>query len=175
MSSSSGNTPSSHPAGNTSNVLELGVLASAAKGAKQAALPKTVQEGGGLVVRRLKPYRAKNFIASIQFALEGLRYLCLSERNFRIDLLIACGVTILGLILGLSVQEWVLMVLVMGLVLTAEGMNTALEYTIDLCTQGRADRRAKIAKDVAAGVCLLAATCAFITGCLVFAPKLFHF
>ena len=71
---------------------------------------------------------------------------------------------------GLRVTQSELLHLLMAmvLVLIAEMVNTAIEYTIDLYTTGY-DPRAKVAKDVAAGAVLLAALYSVIVAIIIFA------
>lgn len=118
------------------------------------------------------PFRARHFLESLGFALAGLRFVFGTQRNFRTHVVITLGVLLLGGLLGLSSLEWAILLLVVGLVLLAELMNTAIEYTVDLYTQGEFDSRAKIIKDIAAGACLLMAVCAVGVGCCVFGPYL---
>ncbi|NCC35454.1 MAG: diacylglycerol kinase family protein, partial [Chloroflexia bacterium] len=67
--------------------------------------------------------------------------------------------------------EWLILVLTMTLVLAAEGVNTAVEATVDLATTSY-HPLAKIAKDVAAGTVLLCACGSIVVGCLIFLPRL---
>ncbi|NCC30984.1 MAG: diacylglycerol kinase family protein, partial [Chloroflexia bacterium] len=67
--------------------------------------------------------------------------------------------------------EWLILVLTMTLVLAAEGVNTAVEATVDLATTSY-HPLAKIAKDVAAGTVLLCACASIVVGCLIFLPRL---
>jgi diacylglycerol kinase len=117
-------------------------------------------------------FKAKHFLESLKFAAEGLWHILKTQRNFRIDLMFALGVSIMGVVLGLTPNEWTPLALVVGLVLYAEAMNTAVEYTVDLFTQGEFDMRAKVIKDISAGACLLAAFCALIVGSFIFIPRL---
>jgi undecaprenol kinase len=116
------------------------------------------------------PFKAKHFMASVGFALEGLNYITRVERNFKIDLAMAVTAMVLGAITGLAVMEWAALIVVCGLVLFAEATNTAIELVVDMITQGEYDARAKVVKDVAAGACLMSATLAAIVGALVFIP-----
>jgi diacylglycerol kinase len=118
------------------------------------------------------PFRARHFLESLGFALAGLRFVFRTQRNFRTHVVITLGVLLLGALLGLSSLEWAALLLVIGLVLLAELMNTAIEYTVDLYTQGAFDPRAKVIKDIAAGACLLMAVCAVGVGGCVFGPHL---
>jgi undecaprenol kinase len=116
-------------------------------------------------------FKAENFIQSVRFALEGIAYSFRTERNFRIDCLAGILVCLLGLVFQINWIEWAALFLVMGVVFVAESINTAIEYTVDLITQGEFDMRAKVIKDVSAGACLLAALTSVCVGCFIFIPR----
>jgi diacylglycerol kinase len=112
-----------------------------------------------------------SLIASFRFAFAGIRYLFSTQRNAQIHLLIgACAVS-LGLVLGLARWEWLVLLLTIMLVLAAEGINTAIEASVDLSTPDR-HPLAKTAKDVGAGTVLICAIGAVIVGCIIFGPHL---
>ena len=75
------------------------------------------------------------------------------------------------MVFRISPFEWVAILLAIFLVLAAEMMNTALEEVINLVKEEHSER-ARIAKDVAAGMVLLAATLAIAIGLVVFLPYL---
>lgn len=110
-----------------------------------------------------------DFFKSFLFAAKGIRTLFASERNFRIQVAIAFFVILLGLIFQLTLTEWALVVLAIGLVLVAEAINTAIEKLADIV---RPEQHSGIGvvKDVAAAGSLLAAIAAAVTGLLVFLP-----
>ena len=60
--------------------------------------------------------------------------------------------------------------LLFGLILSLELVNTALEAVVDLVTEERRPL-AKLAKDTAAGAVLIAAIMAAGVGLLIFVPK----
>ena len=76
----------------------------------------------------------------------------MSEQNFRFHVLSAVIVVIAGLLTGLSIMEWIIIVLVIALVIGAEMFNTAIERVVDLASPDY-HPLAKQAKDIAAGVC----------------------
>lgn len=115
-------------------------------------------------------FKARNFLESLGFAMAGLHYIYRTQRNFRIDLYCAGVVLCVGFMFGLTPAEWAPLLIVMGWVLFAEALNTAVEYTVDLYTQGEFDMRAKVIKDISAGACLLSAVFAVIVGCWIFIP-----
>ena len=75
-----------------------------------------------------------------------------------------------GLLLTISAVDRCLVCLAIGLVWTAEAMNTAIERVVDLCSS-KHDILAGLAKDLAAGVVLLAALAAATVGLFVFLPR----
>ena len=114
--------------------------------------------------------RSMSRLASVGHALRGVTVL-LRQPNARIHSAVACGVVALGLGFGLSVNEWLAVVLAIGGVLGAEALNTALELTVDLA-QPEWHALARDAKDVAAAGVLVCSVAAAIVGLLVFGPKL---
>ncbi|MEN2359572.1 diacylglycerol kinase family protein [Levilactobacillus brevis] len=112
------------------------------------------------------------FCQSLGHALEGLQALFHYERNFRKHLLFGSLAVIAGLILQLTINEWLWLMLAIFLVLIAETLNTIVEAVVDLVVGQTYHELAKRAKDVAAGGVLLAALFAVIVGALVMLPAL---
>ena len=111
------------------------------------------------------------FLKSLGFAFQGVRTFYCTQYNAKIHLWFTLGVTVAGLVAGLSRTDWALLVLAIGLVWTAEAANTAIEFLTDLVTT-EIHPLAKKVKDVAAGAVLLATAAAIIIGLLVFAPRI---
>ncbi|MEO1452157.1 MAG: diacylglycerol kinase family protein, partial [Bacteroidota bacterium] len=109
---------------------------------------------------------------SFGYAFKGIATLIRTQAHAKVHLLAIALITPLGLWLGLSVLEWCLIVLCMGLVLSLEGVNTAIEFTVDLASPDHHPLAGK-AKDVAAGAVLIAAIFAAIIWGLIFIPKLY--
>lgn len=106
------------------------------------------------------------------YAWNGLVEVTKNERNFRIHLLATVLVILVGLIVKLSLFEWMIAFLAIGMVLVAETINTAVEKLIDYLKPD-IHPAAKVIKDISAGSVLVAAITAFIIGCLLFVPKLY--
>ncbi len=111
------------------------------------------------------------FFRSFSFAGQGVWYAVRTQRNMRVHLLAALAAVIAGLILRISAVDWACVLLAIGMVLTAEALNTVVEALADLCTE-EFHPLAKIAKDTAAGAVLIAAAAAVGVGVAVFLPKL---
>lgn len=108
---------------------------------------------------------------SFGYAFEGIFNTIRTERNIKIHCCAAILVTIFGIWLRLSLTEWMICFVLFGLILALELVNTAVEATVDLCTEERKPL-AKKAKDAAAGAVLIAAIFAAIIGLMIFVPKL---
>jgi diacylglycerol kinase (ATP) len=112
-----------------------------------------------------------SLIKSFGFAFEGLKAAILKGRNFRIQLTIGTLAVILGVILKLSLAEWLDLVIIITLVLILELINTSLEALVDLVSP-EIREKAKLAKDVAASTVLIASIGSIVIGVLLFLPKL---
>lgn len=109
---------------------------------------------------------------SFKYAFEGIISTIKEERNMFIHFLIAIIVVITGIYVRLSLNEWFICLLLFALVFSLELINTAIENTVDLVTTKK-NKKAKIAKDAAAGAVLIAAIFASIIGIIIFLPKFF--
>jgi diacylglycerol kinase len=108
---------------------------------------------------------------SFRAAFSGLRRLATSERHFQIHLIAATCAIILASFLGFSRLEWTILILTIGLVSVAEGLNSAIERAIDTTTPSF-HPLAKAAKDIAAAAVLIAAIVSVVIGLLLYVPKL---
>ena len=75
-----------------------------------------------------------------------------------------------GIILKLSITEWCICLVLFGVILALELVNTAIEAVVDLVTEEYRPL-AKLAKDTAAGAVLIVSIMAAGTGILIFLPK----
>lgn len=108
---------------------------------------------------------------SFRYAFDGLAYLVRTQRNFRIHLLLALAAVAAGLVADLSSVEWAVLALTIALVVMAEGLNTGIELAVSLASP-ETRPEAKAAKDIAAGMVLLAAIAAVGVGAALFGPRL---
>ena len=101
----------------------------------------------------------KNFIDAWKKAFSGIWYAVKTQTNLKIQLLIAIVVISCAIYFKLNVTEC--MSFAIMLVIITEVINTAIEETVNLCTD-KFHPLAKIAKDVSAGAVVLAALNAVI-------------
>lgn len=110
---------------------------------------------------------------SFKHALDGIFHNLTTQPNFRVHLVAAMLATLLSIYLQISQFEWLIIMFTVILVLTAEMLNTSIEAMVDLLTTQH-HQSAKIAKDTAAGMVLIAATGAIIVGAVIFLPKIIN-
>lgn len=111
---------------------------------------------------------------SFGYAFEGIFTGIKKERNMKIHCMAMVLVIIAGIILRLPAYKWCICLILFGLIMALELVNTAVEAVVDLVTEERKPL-AKIAKDTAAGAVLIAAVMAAITGLILFVPEVFEF
>lgn len=104
---------------------------------------------------------------SFRFALKGIKHLFRYEHNAWIQAVCALGVIALGIYLKISSTEWAIILLCIGLVFTAEIINTAIELLVDMVTPEYNETAGKI-KDLAAGGVLICSIVALVVGVVVF-------
>ncbi len=110
-------------------------------------------------------------ILSFKYAYEGLIAAFKEEPNLKFQFLAGLLVLILGFILRISKQEWITIIILIGLVIAVELTNTAIESVVDGFTK-KQHPAAKIAKDISAGAVLITALTAAIVGTIIFLPYL---
>lgn len=113
--------------------------------------------------------RKNSGILSFKFALEGITAAFKTESNFKFHILIALLVIAAGFYYKITIGDWTKITVLIGLVITLELTNTAIEAIVNSFTT-KSHPGAKLAKDIAAGAVLVAAVTAAISGGLIFLP-----
>lgn len=116
---------------------------------------------------------APNLLVSFKYAWAGVRYAFITQRNFRIHIIIGTLAIGLGVFLQLRPVELSVIGLTIGGVLAMELLNTAIESVVDLTVKQSYHELAKIAKDCAAGAVLISALAAVLVACALLLPPLF--
>lgn len=114
----------------------------------------------------------KKLFNSFKFAFHGVVQAVQKETNVKIHLTALIIVLILSYILKISQVEFILVLIISAIVISAELFNTAIETTVDLIVDDKYTKLAKVAKDVSAGAVLIAAFSAVIIGYIVFYERL---
>jgi diacylglycerol kinase len=118
-------------------------------------------------------FSIRKTITSFRHALNGLKILVLEEPNSRIHLFAAICTVIAGILLKVSFIEWIALVFAIGLVITLEIVNSAIENIADYVSPEKDDMIKKI-KDLSAAGVLVSAITALIVGLIIFLPKIVH-
>ncbi|GAB4133055.1 MAG: diacylglycerol kinase [Bacteroidia bacterium] len=120
----------------------------------------------------MKPYRS-SFLKSFQFAISGLKYLFVKERNARVHAVAAFLAISAGFIFDVSEMEWVTIFICIGIVFLTEIFNTAIEELCDKI-QPELDPKIKVIKDLSAGAVLIAAILSLVCGLIIFIPRIYQ-
>ena len=105
-----------------------------------------------------------------KYAIVGAFQLIKNEPSIQVQTVIAIGVTIAGFVFNISTTEWMMQCFAIGLVMTAEGLNTAAEEIANFIHPEHHPKIGYI-KDVAAGAVFFAAVTAVIIACLIYIPR----
>lgn len=122
-----------------------------------------------MVKLRKKRKKLRN---SFKYAFEGIGEALKTEQNLKIHFFIMIAVITAGLVFKINAMEWIACVILFGLVISLELINTAIETTVDIAMPEK-NEKAKLAKDVAAGAVLMSAIMAIVVGLIIFLPKIF--
>ena len=116
----------------------------------------------------------KRLVNSFQYAWQGIKQAYRGAQNLKIHTFMAILVIIFGFFLKISYLEWLICLLLIGLVIMAEFINTAIEYVVDLASPS-VHPLAKAAKDTASAGVLMMAIISAIIGLVIFVPKIIEF
>jgi diacylglycerol kinase len=114
----------------------------------------------------------KKHLASYRYAMRGIWLALRHERNMSFHLVATVAVLIVNYVLGISQTEWLITLMLIGMVLTAEIFNTAIEKLADRVTRNH-DPMIGQAKDLAAGAVLIICFAAVVCALIIYCPYLF--
>jgi len=120
--------------------------------------------------RKLK-VKTKKLMNSFKYAIQGFLMSFKKERNMKIHFFVMIAVIVIGFLLKISKIEWIVCIVLFGIVIAGEMFNTAIETTVDIAMPYK-NPKAKIAKDVSAGGVLILALTSAVIGCMIFIPKI---
>ncbi len=109
-------------------------------------------------------------INSIKYAVDGLKFAYKYEQSMTLHLVTSLSFIILGLIFQISLFEWAIIFMLLGMIAAIELINTSLEAVVDLTTS-EYHILAKIGKDTASGAVFIISSSAFIVFCMIFIPR----
>ena len=119
-----------------------------------------------------KKFNFRARLHSFIFAGRGILVLFREEHNARIHLFIAVSVIFMGIVFDILATEWMFCILAIGLVLSAEAVNSSLESIADSITLEE-NAHIKKAKDFAAAAVLILSISAALVGLTIFSRPLY--
>ena len=111
----------------------------------------------------------KGRIRGCGYAFKGALLLLKTEPSIQVQSVITVVITVAGFYLDITKTEWMIQIFAIGLVMSVEGINTAIEEIADFV---HPDFHNKIGfiKDVSAGAVFIAAVIAVIIGLIIYVP-----
>lgn len=113
---------------------------------------------------------ASGRLKSMKFAVQGAIKLLTTEHSVMTQVGIGVILTICGFVFDISRTDWMFQIFAIGLVLSVEGLNTAVEKIADFIHPEFHEKIGFI-KDIAAGAVFFAAMTAIAIGCFIYIPK----
>lgn len=114
-----------------------------------------------------------NRIKSFKYAFKGLWWLLQHENSIKVHFFAAVLVTLAGFYFQISNLEWITQFLAIGMVMSAEGLNSAIEKLADFVEPNH-QPKIGVVKDIAAGAVVFSATAAIIVGFIIYLPKILN-
>lgn len=121
----------------------------------------------------MRKFQSKSFARSALHALNGLRLVFKTQRNFRKHLVIGTILIIIAICMKLSPMALCMIILVNAIVLICELLNSIIEFVIDAYYKTKWARLAKMSKDMGAGVVLLSSVMAILITSILVGSKIY--
>lgn len=109
-------------------------------------------------------------LKSMGYAFKGAVKLITTEHSVMAQFSIGILLIFLGVYFNITKTEWLFQTLAIGLVLSIEGLNTAIEKIADF-VHPKFHERIGFIKDIAAGAVFFAALTAIAIGIIIYLPK----
>lgn len=113
----------------------------------------------------------KRWFNSAWYACKGTVLFFRTEANGKLELVIALATLALSIWLRLSVWEYCLVILCLGLIIMAEMFNTAIERLADFITREHHTEIGAV-KDIAAAGVMMSCIASGVVALLIFGPKI---
>ena len=112
----------------------------------------------------------RQFFSSVRHALRGVGVVFRSEQSFRLQVAGAVVALVAGFAARLSRNEFIVVLLLIGAVLTLEIINSIFERLVD-SFQPRIHPVVRDVKDIMAGAVLIVSFVALVVGAVIFWPS----
>ena len=116
----------------------------------------------------------KRFIKSFGYAGQGIKYCFYHEQNIIVMFIMAIIALVLGMIFNITYMERLIILVLIGMILALELLNTSIEAVVNLHEGNKKSHYGKVAKDCASGAVAVACILALIIGILIFMPYILN-
>ena len=120
----------------------------------------------------MSKFSSGSYKKSLSYAIQGLSVAYKTQKNYRFHLLAGFLAIIGGILLNFKCIEYCILILAISFVITAESFNSVIEFSLDALYKNKFSKMVKMAKDLSAGVVLIAAMTSILIGILLFGRKL---
>lgn len=120
----------------------------------------------------MSKYKAPGFAGTFRNSFKGIRLALKSERNIRVHFVIAVLVMAVGTVLKFTPLEFSILLIAIAIVIVAEMVNSAIEFSLDSIFHNRYSRLVGMAKDIAAGAVMVATFISLSIGILLFGSSI---
>ena len=121
----------------------------------------------------MSKFKSQGYGNTFKNARKGMRLVLKRERNIRVHFVMAAFVLMMGFLLDFSITKLCILLIAIGMVVSAEMLNSALEYSLDAVFHNRYSKLVGMAKDISAGAVMFVTIIAVVIGLLIFVPPLF--
>lgn len=113
----------------------------------------------------------RKFSSSVKNCINGFKFININEDNFKREIFLGIIVLILSYVFRVNKIEFIIIIIMIGLVLVCETINTAVERLVDLASPGY-NKIAGEVKDIMAFAVLLMCIISLVIGAIIFIPKI---
>jgi diacylglycerol kinase len=106
-------------------------------------------------------------LKSFGFAIRGIGHAAKTQMNLKIHFAAAIVVLAAGFYFSITTGEWIAILILMGMVVSLELMNTAIEQVVDLISPDQNENAGRI-KDISAGAVLVVSIVSVIIAFVIF-------
>lgn len=117
-------------------------------------------------------FKQQGFGSTFRNARKGFRLVIKSEKNIRVHLVVASIVMTAGVLLRFDAIRFCILLLAISSVISAEMLNSAIEFTLDSVYHNKYNRMVGMAKDISAGAVMLCTMISISIGVILFGKSL---
>ena len=122
----------------------------------------------------MSKFKSQSFKNTFKNARKGFRLVLKSEQNIRIHLVVASLVILAGVLLKFNSVQFCILLLAISSVISAEMLNSAIEFTLDSIYHNKYNRMVGMAKDISAGAVMLCTIISVTIGIILFGRAIFE-